>query len=214
MHEDTFLDKIDNWLSAKSKNERGLVYLIACCAIIGIIYLTLFQPSEFFLSDKQRILNETTNKLSTETNYINSNSQVIPRLENEIRNYSTSLSGIRDSNNYIDGKLKELSYLLFNDKSWADFMDRLAFLAKEYSVNILKIENTFLESENLQDRKVKQVLDIEVDFRSNFNNAIKFLNAIEESQLVVDVYNSTISSSVRSNSVDGNIQIAVWGMLY
>ncbi|MDR1460100.1 MAG: hypothetical protein LBI78_00440 [Campylobacteraceae bacterium] len=214
MHEDTLLDKIDNWLSAKSKNERGLIYIIACCSIVGIIYLTLFEPSEFFLSNEQRILNETTSKLVNETNYINSNSQAIPGLENGIRNYSTSLNDIRDSNNYIDGKLKELSYLLFNDQSWANFMDRLAFLAKEYNVNVLRIENTFLDSKDLQDRKVKQVLDIEVDFRSNFNNAVKFLNAIEESQLVVDVYNSTISSSIRSNSIDGNIQIAVWGMLY
>ncbi|MDR0408238.1 MAG: hypothetical protein LBH45_04950 [Campylobacteraceae bacterium] len=214
MQEDTFLDKIDNWLSAKSKNERGLVYVIAFCAIIGIIYLTLFQPSEFFLSDKKRILSDTTNRLSSETNYINSNFQVIPGLQSGIRNYSVSLEDIKDSNDYIDGKLKELSYLLFNDQSWADFMDRLAFLAKEYNINILKIENTFLDSKDLQDRKVKQVLDIEVDFRSNFNNAIKFLNAIEESQLVVDVYNSTISSSIRSNSIDGNVQIAVWGMLY
>ncbi|MDR1555090.1 MAG: hypothetical protein LBS39_03575 [Campylobacteraceae bacterium] len=214
MHEDTILDKIDNWLLLKSKNERGLVYIIAFCLIIGFIYLTLFESSESYLNNKQRILDNTNAKLSNEIIYINSNSQVIPNLENDIINYSSSLSNIRESNNYIDGKLKELSYLLFNDQSWANFMDRLAFLAKEYNIGILKIENTFLDNKDLQNRKVKQVLDIEVDFRGGFNNAMKFLNAIEESQLVVDVYNSTISSSVRSNSINGNIQIAVWGMLY
>ncbi|MDR2342552.1 MAG: hypothetical protein LBD84_05905 [Campylobacteraceae bacterium] len=214
MHEDTILDKIDNWLSAKSKNERGLVYIIACCAILGIIYLTLFESSELYLNSKQRILNDTASKLSNEINFINSNSQVIPQLQISIQNYSTSLTDIRDSNEYIDGKLKDLSYLLFNDKSWADFMDRLAFLAKKYNVNILKIENNFLDNHDLQNTKVKQVLDVEVDFIGNFHNTMKFLNAIEESQLVVDIYNSNISSSIRSNSVDSNIQIAVWGMLY
>ncbi|MDR3177782.1 MAG: hypothetical protein LBT96_02240 [Campylobacteraceae bacterium] len=214
MHEDTILDKIDNWLSAKNKNERTLVYVVVFCVIIGIIYLTLFQPSELYSSSKQRMLSDTSNKLVSEINYINSNSQVIPRLESDIVNYSTALNDIRDSNNYIDGKLKELSYLLFNDQSWANFMDRLAFLAKQYNVNILRIENNFLDTQDLQNRKVKQVLDIEVDFIGNFHNTIKFLNAIEESQLVVDIYNSTISSSTRSNSLDNNIQIAVWGMLY
>ncbi|MDR0580100.1 MAG: hypothetical protein LBG21_05810 [Campylobacteraceae bacterium] len=214
MHEDTILDKIDNWLSAKSKNERGLVYIATCCVVLGIIYLTLFESSELYLNSKQRILNDTTSKLSNEINFINSNSQVIPQLQIGIQNYSTSLTDIRDSNEYIDGKLKDLSYLLFNDKSWANFMDRLAFLAKEYNVNILKIENNFLDNQDLQNTKVKQVLDVEVDFIGNFHNTIKFLNAIEESQLVVDIYNSNISSSIRSNSIDSNIQIAVWGMLY
>jgi hypothetical protein len=214
MHENTFIDKIDNWLLTKSQNERGLIYIISFLAIVGIIYLAIFQSSEDFLSSNKNQLTQTTRNLATKVAYINENKPSIPVKKQEIEDYLTLLVNVNEANNYIDSRLKELSYLLFNDQSWANFMDRLALLAKEYKINISKIENTFLDSKDLQSREVKQVLNIEVDSRGSFHNIIKFLNAIEESQLVVDVYNSMISSTSRSNSVDSNIKIAVWGMLY
>jgi hypothetical protein len=214
MYENNTLDKIDNALLAKSNNGRIAYYGLGFIIAFALIYFALYDTSESFLSNNSAQLETVTHDLASETNYINSNKNNIPDYREKIQSSTILLSDTRDTNAYLDNKLKELSYLLFNDKSWADFMDRLTALAKDYSINILKIENNFLDTKNQTSEEVKQVLNIDIDSTGNFHSTMKFLNAIEKSQLVVDVYNSTISSSNRSNSVESNIQIAVWGMLY
>jgi hypothetical protein len=214
MYENNTLDKIDNALLAKSNNGRIAYYALGFIIAFALIYFALYDTSESFLDTNTRQLNDISIKLANEKTYIATHRSVIPALKQKIQTNTIALSDTRDTNAYLDNKLKELSYLLFNDKSWADFMDRLTALAKNYNVNILKIENNFLDTKNQTSEEVKQVLNIDVDSTGSFHSTMKFLNAIEKSQLVVDVYNSTISSSNRSNSVESNIQIAVWGMLY
>jgi len=112
------------------------------------------------------------------------------------------------ANGYIDTKLRELSYLLYNDVNWANFMDDITKNAKKYKVNINFIKNKFNE---LNYKKVEQALDIEVDANGNFNNLIKFINSIEESNLVVDVHSLTMDIK---KSIHVNFKIAVWGIKY
>jgi len=54
-------------------------------------------------------------------------------------------------------------------------------------------------------------LNLRVDFKGNFKNIMKFINAIEESKLVVDIYEINLESK---SGLNGYINIAVWGMKY
>jgi len=54
-------------------------------------------------------------------------------------------------------------------------------------------------------------LDVEVDANGNFNNLIKFINSIEESNLVVDVHDLKMDIK---KSIHVNFKIAVWGIKY
>ena len=107
-------------------------------------------------------------------------------------------------NQYFDNKLKELSYLIFNEQSWADFLDNLAFLANKNNVKITKIINTFKEP-NAQ--KIEQVLDVNISVDGDYRDIVSYINAIEESKLVIDI-NST------NGKLKGNMGIYIWGMKY
>ena len=80
------------------------------------------------------------------------------------------------TNAYVDNKLKELSYLLFNDENWAKFLHSITQLAQKYSVRIKVIENKINEP-SIQ--KIEQILTLKVDFSGSFANTMKFMNAIE-----------------------------------
>ncbi|MDR1613997.1 MAG: hypothetical protein LBS26_00300 [Campylobacteraceae bacterium] len=213
MHDETLLDKLDNYLLSKKISEVYLIYLIIAGLIVFTVYYFVFPIAESFYNTATNSLRIVVTQLNEEKTSILKNTSDIESLRIDIKHNEGLLVEIRDENEYVDNKLKELSYLLFNDKSWALFMDRITFLAKKYNINILKIENDFKDSKDLQNAKIEQVLNIEIDSRGSFHNIIKFINALEESQLVVDVYESTIASNA-TNILESNVKLAVWGMLY
>jgi hypothetical protein len=213
MHDDTLIDKLDNYLSAKKVSEVYLIYLVTIGLIALVIYFFLFPEAEAFYNRNTAVLTDITNKLNTEQSYIFQNEKRVDDLTSEINNDKTLIQEAKIENEYMDTKLHELSYLLFNDKSWASFMDRITALAKDYKINILKIENDFKDNKDLQNGKIEQILNIEINARGGFHGIIKFINALEESQLVVDVYESTIASNT-TNILESNVKLAVWGMLY
>ncbi|MDR1007010.1 MAG: hypothetical protein LBL65_00400 [Campylobacteraceae bacterium] len=213
MNNDTLLDKLDNYLSSKKVSETYLIYLVVVGIIAFIVYYLVFPEAEKFYNRYTAQLTQITLDLRNEEVYIENGKPQVIVFETENKNNGELLKDMQYVNSYVNGKLKELSYLLFNDKSWASFMDRITALAKDYKINILKIENDFKDNKDLQNGKIEQVLNIDIDSRGSFHNVIKFINALEESQLVVDVYESKISSNTTS-VLDSNIKLAVWGMLY
>ena len=114
----------------------------------------------------------------------------IKEQQNRLNGLNKELETAKFTNQYFDNKLKEISYLLFNEQNWAKFLDSLAFLANKNSVKITKISNEF---KNPTPQKIEQVLDIKIDLEGNFKNIVGYINSIEESDLVVDV-NSRINS--------------------
>jgi len=132
----------------------------------------------------------------------------IKKVKQDIEKAKRSLEETTLANAYIDTKLKELSYLLFNDENWANFLDSITQLAKDNHVSIKVIENKINEP-SIQ--KIEQILNLKVDFAGNFANTMKFINAIEESELVVDIYELKCEGQ---KNIEGHLNIAVWGMKY
>lgn len=213
MQKETFIDKLDAFFLSKKNSEVLMYFILTFLIIVLFVYYFIFPLSEDFFSKKTRSLNDTNSRLSVATNYIATNQNRPAILESEINSASQKLIDTRTTNSYIDYKLKELSYLLFNDKSWASFMDRITFLAKKYNISIVKIENDFTDEKNQTREKVEQVLNVNIQFSGSFSGAMKFINALEESQLVVDA-NALNLIGTQNNGVDGNISISIWGMLY
>ena len=134
---------------------------------------------------------------------------MINKKQNELLQQQNKLADAQNMNQYFDNKLKELSYLIFNEQSWADFLDNLAFLANKNNVKITKIINTFKEP-NAQ--KIEQVLDVNISVDGDYRDIVSYINAIEESKLVVDVNNIDINST--NGKLKGNMGIYIWGMKY
>ena len=59
--------------------------------------------------------------------------------------------------------------------------------------------------------KMKQVLDIEVEVWGGYRKILKFMNSIEQSEIVVDLYHFEF---INKEKLKAKIKISVWGMAY
>lgn len=211
---DKLFEKIDLALQDKRGNELYIIYAGLFIVVATIVYLYVLPISENMLNQTRRELNAIKSKISKEQNYINSHTVpgdklfYIKKAKKKIKLTKDKLQATIFANGYIDKRLRELSYLMYNDINWANFIDNITKNAKMYSVNINFIKNKF---NKLNLKKVEQALDIEVDANGKFNNLIKFINSIEESNLVVDVHSLTMDIK---KTIHVNFKIAVWGMKY
>ena len=112
-------------------------------------------------------------------------------------------------NGYFDAKLKELSFLLFNDQNWANFLDNIVLLAKQNNIKILELKSDIKEP-NLQ--KIEQILNIDLTFLGGFKDMLSYINSLEESKLVVDLHKMDVNSTQKD--LGAKISISVWGMKY
>lgn len=219
MKKDNTLVKIDNYFDGKKPSEVTLM-LIMTLVLSGVIaYYAVIQYAEDYYDDSMLINSQTTEKLNKVNAYLDSVSQnndrnndrnfKINQKQNELKQRQNELADAKNMNQYFDNKLRELSYLIFNEQSWADFLDSLALLANKNNVKITKIVNTFKEP-NAQ--KIEQILDINVSVDGNYKDIIGYINAIEESKLVVDVNGIDINST--DGKLKGNMGIYIWGMKY
>jgi len=215
MKKDNTLTKIDNYFDEKKPSEVTIMLFAALVLSAVIVYYGIIPYVQDYYDESIRENDRITQDLNKVNSYLSTVSQgddrnfMINKKQNELLQQQNKLADAQNMNQYFDNKLKELSYLIFNEQSWADFLDNLAFLANKNNVKITKIINTFKEP-NAQ--KIEQVLDINISVDGDYRDIISYINAIEESKLVVDVNNIDINST--NGKLRGNMGIYIWGMKY
>ena len=215
MRNDNIFTKIDNYFDNKKPSEVS-VMLLASLILSGVVIYYAIMPyaqeyHDSSMSENSSVtteLNEVNNKLDS-LSLNNDRNFKINQEKNNIRQLQIKLADTQKMNQYFDDKLKELSYLIFSEQSWADFLDNLALLANKNNVKITKISNTFKEPSA---EKIEQMLDINISVDGGFKDIVGYINAIEESKLVVDVSNIDINST--NGKLNGNLGVYVWGMKY
>lgn len=215
MRKDNTLTKIDNYFDEKKPSEVTMMLIVAFFLSVAIAYYAVIPYAQNYYDDSIRENDRITQDLNKVNSYLSTVSQgddrnfMINKKQNELLQQQNKLADAQNMNQYFDNKLKELSYLIFNEQSWADFLDNLAFLANKNNVKITKIINTFKEP-NAQ--KIEQVLDVNISVDGDYRDIVSYINAIEESKLVVDVNNIDINST--NGKLKGNMGIYIWGMKY
>lgn len=210
------LDKIDNFLEAKDPKQQQTFYFGAFLLAALLVYLFAYQPAQDYFDDAEERLNSVTTKLNATNSYLDT--VIINGDPNyKIKEYQRNLAAEQENyeelkahNAYIDKKLQDLSSLTYNEENWAKFLDDVSYLAKQDSVKVIQIKSNRNE---LNFQKVEEVLDIQVQFEADFNDFLKYLTSIEESDLVVDVNRMDIEANEDDN-LTGTIGISVWGMRY
>ena len=211
---DIIFDKIDNYLKEKKNSETSILFFLLFIIVAFLSYSYIYPITDAKLKQTSRLAKDMDKKLLDEISYIRSISKdideafIIKKVKQDIETSKLLLEKTTFTNAYVDNKLKELSYLLFNDENWAKFLNSITRLAHEYSIDIKLIENKINEP-SIQ--KIEQILNLKVDFNGHFTNSVKFINALEESELVVDVYELTC---LGQKNIECQVNIAVWGMKY
>ena len=206
----SFAKKIDDYFKNKKQNEQNIIYMMVALIIAYLVYQFVFSQTNMMRNEAYDKMISIKSKVENKRSYLRVNTiarfqQMKNILQQRVNDYDNTLYKI----SYVDNTLSELSYLLFNDENWAKFVDNIAFLAKEYGLEIEKITNKFYKPTF---QKVSQVVSIEIKAKSNYQNMMKFLNKIEESKLVVDVTDMNISKP--GEKLSSYFKISVWGMKY
>jgi hypothetical protein len=211
---DALFERLDSYFNSKKPSEASIIMFSIALFVAFIAYSLAFEPADKYFKKSQRNYQQMFAKYNEEVQYANTITVAgdkqyhIKRLNGEIEQGIIDLERITYTNGYVDNKLKELSYLLFNDKNWANFLDNLALLAQSNRIELINISNEFKEP-TLQ--KIEQVLTVSLQLKGKYKDILKFINEVEESQLVVDLYEMDLLSG---NPLEGEVKIAVWGMKY
>jgi len=210
----SFLESLDNAFKDKSENEKwmmiGLIVMV-----IGYLSYSLFLP---YAEEKK---NASENKKRALQKSIAEHQQYISSItvngdrDFYVNKYSTDISNLEknmlQSNadiNFISSQLEELSPLLFNTKSWSKFLNSLTREAKAQGVEIKYLENEYVDNNG----SFGHVLEIAVGCEGEYKNIVKFINKIEKSVLVTDVYANTIYMDKNDTTTFSDINISVWGI--
>jgi hypothetical protein len=207
------LEKLDNYFEGKKESEFYIIVL-GIVAVVGFIsYSYLIPITQKQLKKDLNIQKQLLAKISQEKQYLNTvtvngdQRYKIKKLQNEIAQLKISFSDLKEINEYSDYQIQTLSELLFNEQNWAKFLDSIALKAKRNNIDIFLISNTFINNKD----NFGHVLEIGVDCSGKYRNMIKFMNEIEESELVVDIYDINLESN---SSINANLKVSVWGINY
>ncbi len=203
-------DQIDDFFNSKKPSEASLFMGVIALGIAYGVYQFIFLNTDASLKNTQNEIASVKVKINTEKNYLNSHSlAVLGKLKLDLKHEKLAFDDMMYKISYVDNTLTELSYLLFDDQAWANFVDNISALAKKYHVKIDEIGNKFFTPTF---QKITHVVEVDVKSSAKLKNMVKFLNAIEESPLVVDV--SSIKLEKPKGDVEGTFRISVWGMKY
>lgn len=210
MKRQNIFEKIDEYFEGKKQTEILLMGVVVGAVFAFIVYLYAFPISKKYYKTNLNNNKSITTQLRDEESFVRTtkNGNVIGNMENEIRVLTNNLNNAKDTNNYVNKRLRELSYLLFDNKNWAKFLDSISTVAQKYNVKVLKIANAINEPDA---KKIEQILNVDVEVSGKYHGIMKFINTLEESMLIVDVYDIEL---LGKKEIEGKINIAVWGMKY
>jgi len=209
----TLLKKLDDLFAKRQKTEILLINATIFLGIMALVYQYLFPWSEKLLKEAKAKKEAIENKINADKAYIRAMSlngdstYYIKQYTKTIQELKKRFHYIKAKEEYLDHKIRELSYLLYNKKKWAQFLNSLTQKAAKNRVEINYILNNFLDVT----KNFGHVLEVEISCNGDFNNLISYINDIEQSDLVVDVYELSI---VNKNPLETIFKVSVWGINY
>ncbi|CAA6824939.1 MAG: Unknown protein [uncultured Sulfurovum sp.] len=208
------LNSLDDYFEVKSDNEKWMM-IAMLAVVIGYVSYTFFYPfAEDKFNKEQRKSEALQKKIHASQQYLQSitvggnRNFYVQKYNTDIKNLEKSIDKANVDITFISTKLEELSPLLFNKESWSKFLNSVTKQAKQQNVNLNYIENNYVDN----DGSFGHVLQIEVGCSGQYREIVKFVNQLEKSVLVTDVYGSHLYLDKNDTVVSADINISVWGV--
>ncbi len=206
-HIEDYLYTLDQSLSQKSDKDKMMLYIMIFASLFAISYLFFWESSEasFKVSHEKALKAEEV--LNFDKNYLAANPpERITQIEQETTEIEHQHTLYVQYNAYIKEQLEQISSLYYDEKVWGAYLDSISRYARAYNVKLATFGNT-LQTDN---SSFGHVLDISISSEGPYKNTLKFINALEQSQLVVDLHDFNISADEKLN---GDFNISVWGIV-
>ncbi len=203
-----YLHKIDSIFKEKSQKETYMTYGMVVAVIFGFSYMFFWDSSfEEFESTRAKVV-VLEKKIDDDRVYLKANPQSkVANLEKQIVLINKEMLGHKDNNTYIKSKIETISSLIYDERSWGEYLHSISKNAQKYNVKIVNLTNRYSDNNN----SFGHILDISVKSSSSYKNALRFINSLEQSDLVVDLHHLDIKAQ---NKLNSELEISVWGITY
>ena len=217
MKKKSSLDQLDQWFASKGNSANNYFYI--ALLFVGLVaYFILSQQADPYLEESETNLSTATTKLEGAQREYNEffggdPDAFVNNKRNILNGARTNLNNIIEERGYLDDKLNEISKLTYNEKNWAKFMDSLSTIAENNNIKIYAIHSDRREPSIKQIFQPEALLDIDVKFEGAFSNVLRYINLIEQSEMIVDVNKMDINAT-KNGKIGGSIGISIWGVNY
>lgn len=208
MNLEDILGNIDKSFAQKKKQEVYMTYVMVAGALIALSYLFLWDSAEqgyrITVSETQKI----EKNILDDTNFLKWNPESkIVQLKAQTDKYKQDFVNLKDQSEYIKFKIEQISSLYYDEQAWGEFIDSISENAKKHALQLQYLSNEFSNDKST----FGHVLDIELRVKGDFQKTMQFINALEQSFLVVDIHDLEL---LASDKVDTTLKISVWGITY
>ncbi|MEA3370264.1 MAG: hypothetical protein U9Q40_02920 [Campylobacterota bacterium] len=203
-----YLHKIDSVFKEKTQKDTYMTYGMIVVVIFAFSYLLFWDSSfeEFELTREKVVILEKD--IAADKEYLQQNPESkITSLEKDIVAINKEMLGHKDNNAYIKSKIETISSLIYDERAWGEYLHSISKNAQKYSVKINNITNRYSDNNS----SFGHILDITVQSSANYKNTLRFINSLEQSELVVDLHHLDINAS---NKLKTDLNISVWGITY
>jgi hypothetical protein len=202
-----YLYSLDQSLAQKSERDKMMLYVMIFASLFALSYLLFWQSSEAGFKISHEKAQKAENDLNIDKQYLAANPpERITQIEQETVEIEKQHVLYVQYNSYIKEQLEQISSLYYDEKVWGSYLDSVSRYARAYNVKLAKFGNR-LQTDN---SSFGHVLDITISSEGPYKNTLKFINALEQSQLVVDLHDFNI---VADEKLKGDLNISVWGIV-
>jgi len=208
LNTEDYLQKIDNSFKEKTQKDIYMTYIMIFSIIFAFSYLLLWDTSEADFTSKRTQVVSLEGKITADQRYLQQNPQTkIKQIEDQTKIAENKMLILKDNNQYIKVKIEEISSLIYDEQTWGHYLHSISIHAKKNNIKILDFTNEYVDNREA----FGHILDIGISTTGSYKNTINFINALEQSDLVVDLHNLDIQAQ---QQIDAKLNISVWGITY
>ena len=202
-----YLHKVDDFFKEKSQKDTYYVYIMVVGVITAIAYPFYDLSTEDFMKAKNKV-STVSSKITMHKAYLSANPEAkIIIIDNQIKKLESELLVNKENNEYIKSKIDTISALVYDERAWGEYIDSISANAKKYNIKVLNFTNEYAKN----DESFGHILDISLKVKGSYTNTLRFINSLEQSELVVDIHDLNVKAE---NALNSDLNISVWGITY
>lgn len=203
-----YLYEIDQSFAQKSDKDIKLIYVMIFVVLGMFSYLVFWESSEKGYNNAKAASLAVQHKIDADKQYLlmHPESEIV-QLDKDISVLNSKLEMLKNENAYIKKEIEEIPELFYDEETWGQFIDSIAENAKKHKVKL----NFFANRLATDKTKFGHVLNIEIEAEGQYQNMVTFMNAIEKSNLVVDLHDLDLKADEKLNL---DLNLSVWGITY
>jgi hypothetical protein len=205
---ENYLYQLDNVFAEKDEKEILMIYAMIFGALFALSYLLFWDASEKDFKTAHAKVVQVQKNITTDKNYLNLNPESkIASIENQTENTKLQFAETQENNEYIKFSIEKISELYYDEQTWGAYIDSIAEDAKLEKIKLIELSNHLTEEKDA----FGHVLDIHIRAQGKYKNILKFINKLEQNDLVVDLHDFTF---IAEEELNIDLKISVWGITY